>query len=69
MSINKRGIKITNASGETVIEADNKIGIVDRKPQKGETIRIGEKVAIQNNGDVGSQTIVNLDTVNGDLYL
>lgn len=47
----------------TVIKTTNK-----RKPKKGETIRIGEKVTVQNNGKVGSQTIISLDTFNGDLF-
>lgn len=61
----QKGIQITNASEETV----NADIIVRRKPKKGETICIGENVSVQNNGNIGSQTIVNLGTVNGDLYL
>ena len=69
MARNKEGIQITNVRGVTVIKTDDNTVIVGREHQKGETIRIGEKIGIQNNGDVGSQTIVNLGTVNGDLYL
>lgn len=69
MARNKKGIQISNSSGETVIKVDDDTIIVGRKPKKGETIRIGKKIGIQNNGNVDSQTIVNLGTVNGDLYL
>ena len=64
----QKGIQITNARGETVIKPDTDI-VVRRKPKKGETIRIGKNVSVQNNGNIGSQTIINLGTVNGDLYL
>lgn len=53
------------ANGTTVINAVS----VRRKPKKGETMNVGGKVFIQNNGNIGSQTIVNLRTVDGDLYL
>lgn len=68
MTRNKKGIKVTNPNGKTVFQTDDDM-VVRRKHQKGEIMHIGENVVIQNNGNVGSQTIVNLDTVSGDLYL
>ncbi len=64
----QEGIQITNTRGETVIKTNTDTVIVGRKPKKGETIR-SKNVSIQNNGNVGSQNIFNLDTVEGDLYL
>lgn len=62
----QKGIQ-TDSKGK-MVELDTDI-VVRRKPKKGETICIGGSVNVQNNGNVGSQTIVNLGTVNGDLYL
>lgn len=67
MARNKKGIKVTNSNGTTIFQTDKDM-VVRRKPKKGETIHTGENVVIQNNG-IGSQTIVNLDTVSGDWYL
>jgi hypothetical protein len=64
----QKGIQITDPKGKMVIELDTDI-VVRRKPKKCETICIGGSVNVQNNGNVGSQIIVNLGTVNGDLYL
>lgn len=68
MTRNKKGIKVANPNGKTVFQTDDNM-VVRRKHKKGEIMHIGENVVIKNNGNVGSQTIVNLDTVSGDLYL
>ena len=53
-----RSKKTLNTNRTAVANAVN----VRRKPKKGETINVGGKVFIQNNGNIGSQTIVNLRT-------
>ena len=60
-----------NMSRRNKKESNARVGnvTVGRKPKKRETIHIGEKVVIQNNGKIDSQTIVSLGTFNGDLYL